>query len=113
MGFTYIQQIPSPDEIREQIPIPAALKKVKEDRDREIRAVFERKSGRLLLVIGPCSAHHEDAVCDYVGRLARLQEAVKDRLILLPRIYTNKPRTTGEGYKGMGHQPEELSGCIR
>jgi len=106
MGFRRIQEIPGPEEVRDMIPVSGALKQIKAERDREIRAIFERKNDRFLLVIGPCSAHEEDAVCEYVTRLARLQEAVEDRVVIVPRIYTNKPRTTGEGYKGMGHQPD-------
>ncbi len=86
--------------------MPAALVKVKQERDREIQDVFTRRSDKFLIIIGPCSADHEDAVCEYISRLAKLQEEVKDRLILIPRIYTNKPRTTGTGYKGMMHQPD-------
>ena len=75
-------------------------------RDEEIRDVFTGKSDKFLVVVGPCSADNEDAVCEYVSRLARVNEKVSDRLVLIPRVYTNKPRTTGEGYKGMLHQPE-------
>ena len=106
MSFTYLRPIPGPDEIRDAIPLPENLKGVKEQRDREIRAIFERKIDRFFLVIGPCSADNEDAVCEYVSRLAGLQDEVKDRILIIPRIYTNKPRTTGEGYKGMVHQPD-------
>ena len=76
------------------------MKKIKEERDGEIQNVFTGYSDKFLVIIGPCSADNEDAVCEYVERLARLNEEVKDKLILIPRIYTNKPRTTGEGYKG-------------
>jgi 3-deoxy-7-phosphoheptulonate synthase len=79
---------------------------VKEERDRELSAIFRRESDRFFLVIGPCSADNEDAVCEYVSRLAGLQQEVKERLLIIPRIYTNKPRTTGKGYKGMVHQPD-------
>ncbi len=106
MSFDYIREIPSPEEIIETIPFPDSLKKVKEERDREMRAIFQRESDRFFLVIGPCSADNEDAVCEYVSRLARLQDEVKEKILLIPRIYTNKPRTTGEGYKGMVHQPD-------
>ena len=106
MSFTAVCELPGPEAIQEAIPLSEELKRIKSERDQEIRAIFERKSEKFLVVIGPCSAHHEDAVCEYVSRLARLQEEVKDRLVLIPRIYTNKPRTTGEGYKGMGHQPD-------
>ncbi|MDA0746436.1 MAG: 3-deoxy-7-phosphoheptulonate synthase [bacterium] len=106
MGFKQIQEIPTPNEVLDKMPLPEDLRRIKAERDAEIRAIFERKSDKFLLVIGPCSADHEDAVCEYVGRLARLQEEVRDKLVLVPRVYTNKPRTTGEGYKGMGHQPD-------
>jgi 3-deoxy-7-phosphoheptulonate synthase len=106
MSFKRIQPIPSAEEIQAEIPLPEDLKLVKANRDAEIRAIFERKSDKFLVIIGPCSAHNEDAVCEYVSRLAKLQEEVIDKLVLVPRIYTNKPRTTGEGYKGMAHQPD-------
>ena len=106
MSFTRIQPIPSAEEIKARLPLPDALKAIKARRDAEIRAIFERESDKFLLIIGPCSAHNVDAVCEYVNRLARLQDHVRDKLVLVPRIYTNKPRTTGEGYKGMAHQPD-------
>lgn len=106
MSFKQIQPIPSAEEIQDVLPLPDDLKAKKDERDAEIRAIFERESDKFLLVIGPCSAHNVDAVCEYVNRLSRLQEQVKDKLVLVPRIYTNKPRTTGEGYKGMAHQPD-------
>jgi 3-deoxy-7-phosphoheptulonate synthase len=108
MSFNPIRKLPSPDEVKQQTPLPADLIKIKEKRDLEIRNVFEKKDNRLIVVIGPCSAHDESAVCDYVCRLSRLQDEVKERLLIIPRIYTNKPRTTGEGYKGMAHQPDPL-----
>ena len=106
MSFNRIQEIPTPEETQERMPLSDDLIRRKAERDREIGAIFERKSDRLLVVIGPCSADQEDAVCEYVSRLARLQEELAERLLLVPRIYTNKPRTTGAGYKGMGHQPD-------
>ncbi|MDP6777809.1 MAG: 3-deoxy-7-phosphoheptulonate synthase, partial [Candidatus Latescibacteria bacterium] len=106
MSFERIQEIPSPEEVLETVGLPKELQAVKEARDREINAIFEGKSDRFLLIIGPCSADQEEPVCEYINRLGTLQEAVADRLVLVPRIYTNKPRTTGEGYKGMGHQPD-------
>jgi 3-deoxy-7-phosphoheptulonate synthase len=108
MGFDYLRKIPEPSEVLEEMPLSESLQKVKEARDREIISVFKRESDKFMLIIGPCSAHDEDAVCEYVVRLARLQEEVKDKLVLIPRIYTNKPRTTGLGYKGMMHQPDPL-----
>ena len=106
MSFNKIQPIPDVETIIREIPLPAALEQEKKRRDREIADVFEGKNDKFILIIGPCSAHDEDAVCDYIGRLAKVQEQVKQRLTLIPRIYTNKPRTTGEGYKGMLHQPD-------
>ncbi|MCU6735449.1 3-deoxy-7-phosphoheptulonate synthase [Diplocloster agilis] len=106
MGFTFIKKLPTPSEIREQYPISEEIKKIKEQRDAQIRDVITGVSDKFLVIVGPCSADNEDAVCDYVSRLAELQEEVNERLILIPRIYTNKPRTTGEGYKGMVHQPD-------
>lgn len=106
MSFEFIKKLPTPDEIREQYPVPAHLVALKKERDREIRDVITGKSKKFLVIIGPCSADNEEAVCDYVTRLAKVNEKVKDKLILIPRIYTNKPRTTGEGYKGIVHQPD-------
>lgn len=99
------RKLPVPKEIKEQYPLTAELARIKQERDAVIADVFTGKSDKLVLVIGPCSADREDAVLDYCGRLARLQEKVADKLILIPRVYTNKPRTTGEGYKGLLHQP--------
>ncbi len=106
MSFDFIKKLPTPDEIRSQFPVPPDLAKRKEERDAQIRDVLTGKSNKFLVIIGPCSADNEDAVCDYVTRLAKVHEKVKDKLILIPRIYTNKPRTTGEGYKGIVHQPD-------
>ena len=87
-------------------PVTEEMKKVKETRDRLIQDVITGNSDKFLVIVGPCSADNEEAVCDYTNRLAKVQEKVADRLVLVPRIYTNKPRTTGEGYKGMLHQPD-------
>ena len=106
MSFEFKQKLPTPDEIREQYPLPAHLAELKKQRDKEIRDVITGRSNKFLVIIGPCSADNEEAVCDYVSRLAKVNEKVKDKLILIPRIYTNKPRTTGEGYKGIVHQPD-------
>lgn len=105
MSFEFIKKLPTPAEIREEYALPAELVKIKAQRDAEIRDVITGKSNKFLVIIGPCSADNEDSVCDYVNRLAKVNEKVQDKLILIPRIYTNKPRTTGEGYKGMIHQP--------
>ncbi|MCM1251597.1 MAG: 3-deoxy-7-phosphoheptulonate synthase [Clostridium sp.] len=106
MSFQYVSQLPTPEEIRNQFPVPESLAKLKKQRDREISDVITGKSNKFLVIIGPCSADNEDAVCEYISRLAVLNEKVKDKLILIPRIYTNKPRTTGEGYKGIVSQPD-------
>ena len=106
MSFEFVKKLPTPSEIRAQYPVPEKLAKLKEERDHEIRDVITGKSNKFLVIIGPCSADNEDAVCEYVTRLAKVTEKVKDKLILIPRVYTNKPRTTGEGYKGIVHQPD-------
>ena len=106
MSFAFIKQLPTPDEVKEQIPVPEKLKKAKAIRDTMIQDIFTGKSDKFLVIVGPCSADNEESVCEYTNRLARLQEKVKERVVLVPRIYTNKPRTTGEGYKGMLHQPD-------
>jgi len=105
MGFEYVSKLPTPDEIRAQFPLAPELTAEKARKDAAIRDVFTGDSDKFLVIIGPCSADREDAVIDYVNRLAKVQEKVKDKLILVPRIYTNKPRTTGDGYKGLLHQP--------
>ncbi len=106
MNMDFVRKLPVPKELKEQFSLPEKLVSVKAARDDEIQKVFTGKSNKKLLIIGPCSADREDAVLDYTARLARVQEKVKDKLIIIPRIYTNKPRTTGEGYKGMVHQPD-------
>jgi len=106
MSFKYLQKIPTPTQITQQMPISLKLKALKASRDAEIIAVLKGESSRFILIIGPCSADNEDALSEYVGRLALIQDKVKDKLILIPRIYTNKPRTTGAGYKGMLHSPK-------
>ena len=104
--YEFIRKLPTPEEIKEQFPVSPELIALKKQRDAEIRDVFTGKSNKFLLIIGPCSADNEIAVCDYVTRLAKVNEKAKDKLILIPRIYTNKPRTTGEGYKGIVSQPD-------
>ena len=100
------RKLPVPKEIKEQYPLTAELSRLKEARDAEIADIFTGHSDKMVLIVGPCSADREDAVLDYCQRLAKLQEVVSDRLILIPRVYTNKPRTTGAGYKGLLHQPD-------
>jgi 3-deoxy-7-phosphoheptulonate synthase len=106
MGFTYVREIPQPKELLASMALPSELAGVKKKRDQDIRGVFTGETGKFVLIIGPCSAHDEDAVCDYISRLAKIQDEVRDAVLLIPRIYTNKPRTTGIGYKGMAHQPK-------
>ena len=98
MSFEFLQKLPTPEEIKEQYALPAKLTQLKKERDAEIADVITGKSNKFLVIIGPCSADNEDSVCDYVSRLAKINDKVKDKLILIPRIYTNKPRTTGDGY---------------
>ncbi|MCI9358579.1 MAG: 3-deoxy-7-phosphoheptulonate synthase [Lachnospiraceae bacterium] len=106
MGFEFVTKLPTPAQIKEQYPISEKIRKLKEQRDQEIQDVFTGKSQKFLAVIGPCSADNEDAVCDYVSRLRKVQDKIADKVLIIPRVYTNKPRTTGEGYKGMVHQPD-------
>lgn len=106
MSFNFIKKVISPDELKQAYPLPAKDALLKIERDNKIKDVITGKSDKFLVIIGPCSADNEDAVCDYISRLARVQEKVEDKIIIIPRIYTNKPRTTGEGYKGIVHQPD-------
>jgi 3-deoxy-7-phosphoheptulonate synthase len=106
MSFQYIRQIPSTTDIFNEIPMDSNSLATRSRRDAELKNIFEGSDNRFILIIGPCSADNEDSVCEYVTRLAKVQDKVKEQLILIPRIYTNKPRTTGEGYKGMAHQPD-------
>lgn len=106
MSFKYIKPIPTPEEIKKELPLTQVASEIKAERDRCIRDIFESKSDKKIIIIGPCSADNEDSVMDYMYRLAALYEKVSEKLVIIPRIYTNKPRTTGEGYKGMLHQPD-------
>ena len=106
MSFDFVRKLPTPAEIKEQFPLDTASIKLKENRDKEIRDVMTCVSNRFLVISGPCSADNEDSVLDYSNRLAKVSEKVNDKLLIIPRVYTNKPRTTGEGYKGMVHQPD-------
>lgn len=106
MSFIFKKKVISPTELKQAYPLSEKDKQVKENRDEEIKKVLSGESDKFLVVIGPCSADNEDSVLDYVSRLAKVQEKVEDKLIIIPRIYTNKPRTTGEGYKGIVHQPD-------
>ena len=106
MNMEFKRKLPIPKEIKEQYPVTAEIEKIKETRDKEIKDIFEGKDDRFVLIIGPCSADHDDSVIDYISRLRGVQEKVSDKILIIPRIYTNKPRTTGDGYKGMLHQPD-------
>ena len=105
MNMEFKRKLPTPKEIKEMYPISDEMAAIKAKNDEEIQAIFTGNSQKLALVIGPCSADREDAVLEYMSRLRRVQEQVKDKIVIIPRIYTNKPRTTGDGYKGMLHQP--------
>ncbi len=106
MNMTFERKLAIPMEVKEMYPLTGDMGKIVEQRDREIKDILAGRDDRLLLVIGPCSADREDSVIAYISRLAALREKVEDRLFIIPRIYTNKPRTTGDGYKGMLHQPD-------
>lgn len=106
MQMDFLRKLPAPDELKRQFPVSADTAKLKAKRDEELCRIFEGTDSRLLLVIGPCSADHEDAVIDYITRLRKVQDKVADKIFIVPRIYTNKPRTIGVGYKGMLHQPD-------
>ncbi len=106
MRMNFVRKLPIPMDIKAQYPLKPELEENKKVFDKEVEDIFTGADNRMLLIIGPCSADHEDSVLDYVSRLAKLQEQVKDKIKIIPRIYTNKPRTTGDGYKGMLHQPD-------
>ena len=106
MNMQFFRKLPIPQDVKAEYPVSDEMAAIKRVRDEEIKAVFNGESDKFLLVIGPCSADHRDPVLEYISRLCRIQEQVKDKIIIIPRIYTNKPRTTGEGYKGMLHQPD-------
>lgn len=105
MQMEFIRELPTPQQLKEQHPIDLTMRKCKEDRDHAIADIFTGKDDRFLLIIGPCSADNEDAVVDYMHRLATVQEKIQEKILIIPRVYTNKPRTLGTGYKGMLHQP--------
>ena len=105
-NLQFIRELPNPDTVKALMPVPTELRAVKARRDQTVRDIFTGKDDRFVLIIGPCSADRQDAVLDYISRLARVQERVADKIYIIPRIYTNKPRTTGDGYKGMFHQPD-------
>ena len=106
MQMNFHRKLPIPQDVKKEFPLTARMAQVKADRDESIRAVFDGRSDKFILIIGPCSADHCEPVLEYISRLRRIQEQVEDKIIIIPRIYTNKPRTTGQGYKGMLHQPD-------
>ena len=110
MSLDFKRRLPIPKEIREAMPVPADLAATKPAFDAEVAAIIRGESDKHLVVIGPCSADREDAVLEYVSRLARLQERVSDKLLIIPRVYTNQPRTKGTGYKGLLHNPDPEGG---
>lgn len=106
MAMNFHRNLPIPQEVKAEFPLTERMVQVKAERDQKIREVFDGVSDKFILVIGPCSADHSEPVLEYISRLKRIEEQVSDKIILIPRIYTNKPRTTGQGYKGMLHQPD-------
>ncbi|MBQ7596409.1 MAG: 3-deoxy-7-phosphoheptulonate synthase [Clostridia bacterium] len=104
--MNFLRKLPIPKDVKEEFPLSAALAAHKAEKDEELAKLFSGRDDRFVLIIGPCSADNEDSVLDYISRLVPVQEKVKDKICIIPRIYTNKPRTTGEGYKGMVHQPD-------
>ena len=106
MNMEFLRKLPIPKEIKEQFPVSPELAAKKAENDEAIKAVFSGESDKFILVIGPCSADREDAVLDYISRLRTVQDKVADKIVIIPRIYTGKPRTTGDGYKGLLHQPD-------
>ncbi len=105
MQMKFHRKLPIPQDVKKEYPLTERMKQVKAARDESIRAVFDGSSDKFILIIGPCSADHSEPVLEYISRLRRIEEQVSDKVIIIPRIYTNKPRTTGHGYKGMLHQP--------
>ena len=106
MQMHFHRKLPIPKEVKAEYPVTEEMAQIKAARDESIRAVFDGTSDKFLLIIGPCSADHKEPVLEYMSRLRRIEEQVKDKIVIIPRIYTNKPRTTGQGYKGMLHQPD-------
>ena len=106
MQMTFHRKLPIPQEVKKEFPLTEHMKQIKAARDEAINAVFDGSSDKFILIVGPCSADHSEPVLEYISRLRKVQEKVSDKIIIIPRIYTNKPRTTGQGYKGMLHQPD-------
>ena len=106
MSMKINHELPLPEVLKNEYPLSPELKAVKQRRDEEIRRIFTGESDKFVVLVGPCSADNEDTVCEYVRRLKKVSDKVSDKLMIIPRVYTNKPRTTGDGYKGMLHQPD-------
>ena len=106
MNLEFKRKLPVPQQIKTRYPVTEELAKIKAERDAEVEAIFKGESDKFILIIGPCSADNKESVLDYIGRLKEIEADVKDKILIMPRIYTNKPRTTGDGYKGMLHQPD-------
>ena len=106
MSMKINHELPAPEALKAQYPLSEQIREMKRKRDEEIRDIFMGKSDKFVVLVGPCSADNEESVCEYVRRLKTVADEVSDRLMVIPRVYTNKPRTTGEGYKGMLHQPD-------
>ena len=106
MGMNFQRKLPIPKKVKREFFVDERMAQIKADRDQQIREVFENTSDKFLLIIGPCSADHSEPVLEYISRLRKVQDLVSDKMIIIPRVYTNKPRTTGQGYKGMLHQPD-------
>ncbi len=106
MNMDFKRKLPVPRDVKAEFPIEEAMEQIKAERDRQIKAIFTGESDKFLLIIGPCSADHNEPVLEYISRLRKVADQVADKIVIIPRIYTNKPRTTGQGYKGMLHQPD-------
>ncbi len=106
MNMQFYRKLPIPQQVKQEYPVSAEMEIIKKQRDKEIQSIFKGESDKFILIIGPCSADHREPVLEYISRLKKIQEQVNDKIFIIPRIYTNKPRTTGEGYKGMLHQPD-------
>jgi len=106
MTMNFQRNLPVPEEVKKEFSVTEKMAKIKAERDAQIKSVFTGNSDKFLLIIGPCSADHPEPVLEYISRLKKIQDKVSDKILIIPRIYTNKPRTTGQGYKGMLHQPD-------
>ena len=106
MKMNFHKELPIPQDVKQEYPLTDRMIEIKDKRDEEIRAVFDGTSNKFILIIGPCSADHNEPVLEYISQLRKIEDEVSDKIVIIPRIYTNKPRTTGQGYKGMLHQPD-------